>query len=402
MSEPPQGGRQDRYGQLRQEAWPPEAGKELNTVGAPLRTTLALLCLAALCIVPAGAVAAAANSSTKAHIMGYTAVLPANVAQQTPGILAELTPEGLVWVSYAGALPLGKTYAVRSPYAVYISSGGGSGALRPGRRALAKLPYRQIGKIADLAFLAATGDWLGFFYEAPGSTETLTAGMLNLRTGAVRFAPQRLTKGAKQLDTAGGLLGIVTATGQVATFSPVTGHVASYPAAAAKWLGPDLAYGLSVGTTPANLGHAGGGVFAYQTGPNSIFYAPPGWKPFYRQAGSGMNEIGYENPSDPAERVEIVGNPCVTCFTIGSTNGSMPAPLPLLPESQGRARLLTHWLSDVELSFEGSVTGYKYPVWGDATAGSPASPGDATILVTLPPSQASLAKAILASYPLTY
>lgn len=107
------------------------------------------------------------------------------------------------------------------------------------------------------------------------------------------------------------------------------------------------------------------------------------------------------NPADPNQRVEIIGNPCVTCFMIGSTRGSMPAPLPLLPESQGRARLLTHWVSDVEISFQGSVSGYKYPVWGDATAGSPVAPGDATILVTLPPGEQGLAKAILASYPVT-
>ena len=335
-------------------------------------------------------------AGTPVDVDGYTTYLPADVLADTPGIVAALTPYGLVWSSYAASIDVGGTLTMPHPYTVELSPSPGSGPLSRGARPLAALPNRVGGQSADLHFVGASGPYIGFTLDVAGTATTLAAGMLDLATGKVRMAPQGLATDASVI-VGGERMGILAPTATY-VFDPKSGQVTGYPADDASYLWVDLAYGEAVGTQTVP-DPPQPGVAAYPAG-NSVIYAPPRWQESSRQLGGDFTIWRVVNPADPSALVEVETAPCIGCSVVSLTAGALPAPKVILPDGAGSPQVAERWLSDYAIAYHGSVKGYRYPVFGLAIAPRPGQSGFAEIVVSLPAAEFRLAQAILASYPL--
>ena len=335
-------------------------------------------------------------AGTPVAVDGYTAYLPEDVLANTPGIAATLTPYGLVWSSFADSVDNAGSLTMPHPYSVEISPSPGKGPLEGSGRLLAQIPAEAGGQTADLHFVGATGPYLGFTLDIAGSATTLAAGLLDLETGRTTMLPDGLATNAG-IVVGGGRMGVL---GQNATyvFDPRTGKVASYPAADATYLWADLAYGAPVGSATVP-DPPQPGVAAYAAG-NTHIYAPAGWRETSEQLGGDFTLWRITDPADAAAYVEVEAAPCIGCSVVSLTAGALPAPQVVLPDATGTPDVTERWLSDYVVGYQGTASGYRYPVWGLAIAPRPGQSGFEEIVATLPKGDASLANAILASYPL--
>jgi hypothetical protein len=342
--------------------------------------------------------AAKSNTATGTPVAvdGYTAYLSADVLAGTPGVAAALTPYGLVWASYATAVDTSGSLAVPTPYSVEISPAPGSGPLDGSGRLLAQIPNQAGGQPADLHFVGATGPYLAFTLDATGTATTLAAGVLDLVTGKTTMLPAGLTTNAG-IVVGGNRIGIIA---QDATYvyDPKTSAVTSYPVADGPYLWADLAYGVPVGTTSAP-DPPQAGVVAYAAGSSHIF-APAGWLETSEPLGGDFTIWRVTDPADPASFVEVEAAPCMGCSVVSLTAGALPAPQVVLPDATATPVVSERWLSDYVISYQGTVKGYRYPVWGLAIAPRPGQSGFEEVVASLPKSEASLAQAIIRSYPL--
>ncbi len=327
---------------------------------------------------------------------GYTAYLAPNVLANTPGLVAALTPYGLVWSSYADATDDGGSFVMPHPYAIEISPSPGSGALAGSGRLIAEIPQSVGTQSADLHFVGTSGPYLGFALDVAGTATTLDAGMLDLRTGQVTMAPSSITASAGMV-VAGARMGILAPTATY-VMDPRTGAVETYSLSDAPHLWQDLAYGLPLGaaTVPDPPQP---GVVSYQAGSTTI-YGPPLWRETSERLGGGFTIWRIVDPADPAAYVEVEAAPCIGCSVVSLTDGALPAPEVVLPDATATPDVSQTWLSDYVISYHGTAKGYRYPVWGLAIAPRPGQSGFEEVVVTLPASEASMAEHILARYPL--
>ena len=345
---------------------------------------------------PKAAAKAAATSGTPVSVGGYTAYLPQDVLDNTPGLAVARTPYGLVWSSYGSSVDTAGGFQMPHAYAVEISPWPGSGALEGSGRLIAELPSAFAGQAVDLHFVGATGPYLGFVLDTAGTAMPIDAGMLDLTTGKVEMVPQSLVTDAGVV-VGGGRMGIM---GPNATyvFQPATGAITTYPMEDANTLWADLAYGLPVGSADVP-DPVRAGVAAYDLGGGAI-YAPPAWSVSSRQLGGDFTLWRVTDPQDPAAFVQVEAAPCTGCSVVSLTSGALAAPQVILPDATGAATVSERWLTDYVIAYQGTAPGYHYPVWGLAIAPRPGQSGFEEVVVSLPPQDGRLAAAIIASYPL--
>lgn len=330
-------------------------------------------------------------SAQPLRIAGYTAHIPPGPARNTFKVAAALTPYGLVWSSYRSAVLREGQDVMPHPYRIHLSPGGRHGSLEHSGRVIARIPQNYAGQSVDLAFNGATGPYLAFTLSQASSQATLATGVVGLVSGRVSMVRPVDARGA-EVVAAGDRVGLIQKA-KVVLYNPATGRYRTLPAVDGQTLGSDLAYGLPPGSHTA-LGHALRGVVAYPLGHGLVIYGPPGWKLSETDTGGDWVLWQVTDPADPHRYVQETTSACWGCSSIGSglVPGALDSPGPAKPPT-------SHWVSDFAIESRYSLKGSPYPILSMWISPMPGSYGGRnTIEVSLPASQAALARRILESF----